>query len=144
MKPKFNSPRIPPGLPAWLAKEWDSLEWSAQLPARKPPVVLPEVPKKLDIASKRNRSKGSMEWRAKKRDKLHRKLLKRIGDQIAAEFEAERKRMLAEALKKQKEYDLELVLMAAEEKQAAAVKAYLEQCQREAAAYIAKLKRAAA
>src|SRR5258707_117233 len=120
MKSKFNSPRMPPGLPAWLAKEWNSLEWSAQLPVlkRKPPVP-PQAPKKLGIASKRNHSKGSMEWRAKKRDKLHRKLLKRIGDQIAAEFETERKRMLAEALKKQKEYDLELVLMAQEEKQAA-------------------------
>jgi len=147
MKPKFNSPRMPPGLPAWLAKAWmnDELEFDAPVP---PPVkkcsreVVPPSPHPSSRERFRRSPAEQVEFR--KWFNRARKNCSKLGSKIAKDFERERKRLLAETLKKQKEYDLELVLMAQEEKQAAAVKAYLEQCQREAAKYIEKLRGAAA
>ena len=131
-------------MPVDVEKLWRDLEWDAPvLPP--PPVkkahapVLPAVKQQ-----KKKKHRGGLGSRARSLDKWHRKCAKRIGEMIAADFERERKRLLAETLKKQKEYDLELVLMAAEEKRQAEVKAYYTECQRQAAVYIEKLRKAAA
>ena len=130
-------------MPADLDKLWRDLEWDAPPPVKKcSREVVPPSPH-LSSRERFRRSPAEQTEFRKWFNKV-RKKANAVGKKIAKQFEAERKKLLAEALKKQKEYELELVLMAQEEKQAAAVKAYLEQCQREAASYIAKLKKAAA
>ena len=145
MERKRTSPKRPGGLclPADLDKLWRDLEWDAPPPVKKcSREVVPPSPH----PSSRERFRRSPAEQAEFRRWFNRVRRKcsNLGFKIAKNFERERKKLLAEALKKQKEYDLELVLMAAEEKRQAAIRAYYEECQRQAAAYIEKLKRAAA
>ncbi len=158
MKRKFNSPRIPPGLPAWLAKEWmdGEFEWDAPVPkaskkkarvavlAKKKEVpVVVAVPSAAEKKAKRDAkfARKRLRWRCRKRLKRR---CAAIGRQIAREFEDERKKLLAATLKALAQEKLELALMAFDEKQAAERKAYFDECKRSSAAYIEKLKQAAA
>lgn len=81
---KHKVPPCPSGLPDWAAKEWNSLEFADDFKAI-----------------------------AREQAKADRKALKRfeeLGRTIAADFERERKRLLAEALQKRCEYLIDLKL----------------------------------
>ena len=142
-------------MPADVEKLWRELEWDVPVPkapkkkaaARKALPAVVAVPSAAEKKAKRDAKyakKRRSWWRRKQMQQRVKKRWAEIGRLIAAEFERERQKLLVEALKKQKEYDLELVLIAAEEKRQAEVKTYYTECQRQAAAYIEKLRKAAA
>src|SRR5216683_5478924 len=113
-----KAPRRPGGLvlPADVEKLWRELEWDVPVPkapkkkaaAKKALPVVPvltAVEKKAKREAKYAKKRRSW-WRRKQMQQRVKKRWAEIGRLIAAEFEADRKKLLAEALKKQKELDL--------------------------------------
>src|SRR6266699_3660505 len=88
------------------------------------------------------RPKDRVKHPNRKHDARVREAHARIGKIIAAEFDRERKRLLAETLKKLAAEKLELVLMEQEEKRQAAIKADLEKSRKETQAYLERLMKA--
>ena|SRR2546427_6305942 len=133
-----TSPKRPGGLvlPADVEKLWRELEWDA--PVRRKKHRGTSNPGKA--ATARYKAKRS----PIKKDKWHRKKARWIGITIAREFEEERKKLLAQALRNLAQEKLELALIDFDERQAAERKAYYEDCRRQATAYIEKLRKAAA
>jgi|SRR6267142_1257737 len=103
-------------LPLDLDKGWDELEWT-------------EAENKLAAGKERNA------WRARTMKRFH-----QITRRIAKDFERERKQMLAAALKRQRELDLELVLLEHEEKHRLANEKDLAESRCQSAAYIDKIR----
>jgi hypothetical protein len=113
---KRNAPPMPPGLPCWLAKEWDELEF---------------VDDKAAIAKEvaefdRNACNRCAE----------------IGRIIGEDFERERQQLHAEALQKHTEYLINLKAAELDEKMQAAEQADREESRRVFGAYVERVSKA--
>src|SRR6266436_760147 len=129
-RPKF---KLPPTLDLFLTKDWgNDLEWD-----------LPALPKPKRHRGTSHEGKGCAARRKiLKRDKWNRKRAEWLRKKIASDFERARLIALADARKKMEHFRVELAVAAFEERYKDAEKSWLEKCRADAAAYVAKLKKA--
>ncbi|PYU52723.1 MAG: hypothetical protein DMG48_05460 [Acidobacteria bacterium] len=132
-----DTPRKPGGivLPPELDRLWDELEWGE--PRKR------KTRRGTHHPGKASTERHRIRCAEVKRDQWHRKCAERLGRIIAAEYERERKRLLAETKQKLAAELAEIEEIEENERRQAAIKADLEASRKETQAYLQKLMAAA-